>query len=138
MHVTLFSMVILFCFLYQAHRDMDYIVKDKLFFERVIGMEFIEPLDKSIFYNGKLYCIHITLCDTESICGCQVLFIFLQGALFIYKIIHLASYSLGINLNPTGGPKSIGIHTGLALLGHTVQYIYIRISVKLLCDNVQS
>ena len=32
---------------------MDYIVKDKLFFERVIGMEFLEPNDKSIFYNGK-------------------------------------------------------------------------------------
>ncbi|XP_017308711.1 meckelin [Ictalurus punctatus] len=38
-------------FIDHAHRDMDYIVKDKLFFERVIGMEFIEPLDKSIFYN---------------------------------------------------------------------------------------
>lgn len=37
----------------QAHREMDYIVKDKLLFERLIGMEFIEPLDKSIFYNGK-------------------------------------------------------------------------------------
>jgi len=38
----------------QAHREMDYIVKDKLLFERLIGMEFIEPLDKSIFYNGKI------------------------------------------------------------------------------------
>ncbi|XP_053468126.1 meckelin [Ictalurus furcatus] len=38
-------------FIDHAHRDMDYIVKDKLFFERVVGMEFIEPLDKSIFYN---------------------------------------------------------------------------------------
>ncbi|KAI7806628.1 meckelin [Triplophysa rosa] len=34
-----------------AHREMDYIVKDKLLFERLVGMEFIEPLDKSIFYN---------------------------------------------------------------------------------------
>ncbi|KAG7245557.1 hypothetical protein CRUP_015939, partial [Coryphaenoides rupestris] len=34
-----------------AHRDMDYVVKDKLLFERVIGMEFLEPNDKSIFYN---------------------------------------------------------------------------------------
>ncbi|XP_051577601.1 meckelin isoform X2 [Myxocyprinus asiaticus] len=34
-----------------AHREMDYIVKDKLLFERLIGMEFLEPLDKSIFYN---------------------------------------------------------------------------------------
>lgn len=36
-----------------AHREMDYIVKDKLLFERVIGMEFIEPIDKSIFYNDE-------------------------------------------------------------------------------------
>ncbi|KAG5857004.1 hypothetical protein ANANG_G00013930 [Anguilla anguilla] len=36
-----------------AHKEMDYIVKDKLLFERVIGMEFIEPLDKSIFYNDE-------------------------------------------------------------------------------------
>ena len=32
---------------------MDYIVKDKLFLERVIGMELLEPNEKSIFYNGK-------------------------------------------------------------------------------------
>lgn len=32
---------------------MDYIVKDKLMFERVIGMEFLEPSEKSIFYNGN-------------------------------------------------------------------------------------
>jgi hypothetical protein len=31
---------------------MEYVVRDKLFFERVIGMEFMEPMDKSIFYNG--------------------------------------------------------------------------------------
>ncbi|KAJ3597256.1 hypothetical protein NHX12_000784 [Muraenolepis orangiensis] len=36
-----------------AHRDMDYIVKDKLLFERVIGMEFLEPSPKSIFYNDE-------------------------------------------------------------------------------------
>uniref|UniRef100_A0AAR2LF12 Transmembrane protein 67 n=1 Tax=Pygocentrus nattereri TaxID=42514 RepID=A0AAR2LF12_PYGNA len=38
-----------------AHREMDYIVKDKLLFERLIGMEFIEPMDKSIFYNDDSY-----------------------------------------------------------------------------------
>uniref|UniRef100_A0AAY5EG89 Transmembrane protein 67 n=1 Tax=Electrophorus electricus TaxID=8005 RepID=A0AAY5EG89_ELEEL len=38
-----------------AHREMDYIVKDKLLFERIIGMEFIEPLEKSIFYNDDSY-----------------------------------------------------------------------------------
>ncbi|KAM6968400.1 meckelin [Aplochiton taeniatus] len=36
-----------------AHRDMDYIVRDKLLFERIIGMEFLEPTDKSIFYNDE-------------------------------------------------------------------------------------
>ncbi|KAK1806669.1 hypothetical protein P4O66_005174, partial [Electrophorus voltai] len=38
-----------------AHREMDYIVKDKLLFERITGMEFIEPLEKSIFYNDDSY-----------------------------------------------------------------------------------
>lgn len=72
-------------FLHQAHREMDYIVKDKLLFERVIGMEFIEPLDKSIFYNGKLS--YIRLCDTESIGGLSRILHVSQGALVIYKII---------------------------------------------------
>lgn len=36
----------------QAYLEMDYIVKDKLMLERVIGMEFLEPSEKSIFYNG--------------------------------------------------------------------------------------
>lgn len=35
---------------------MDYIVKDKLLLERILGMEFMEPIDKSIFYNGKKMC----------------------------------------------------------------------------------
>nr|XP_043874362.1 meckelin isoform X1 [Solea senegalensis] len=38
-----------------AHPDMDYIVKDKLMFERVIGMEFLEPNEKSIFYNDDAH-----------------------------------------------------------------------------------
>ncbi|XP_023154938.2 meckelin [Amphiprion ocellaris] len=38
-----------------AHPDMDYIVKDKLMFERVIGMEFLEPSEKSIFYNDEAH-----------------------------------------------------------------------------------
>nr|XP_019948293.1 PREDICTED: meckelin [Paralichthys olivaceus] len=38
-----------------GHPDMDYIVKDKLVFERVIGMEFLEPSDKSIFYNDEAH-----------------------------------------------------------------------------------
>ncbi|XP_026172550.1 meckelin isoform X2 [Mastacembelus armatus] len=38
-----------------AHPDMDYIVKDKLMFERVIGMEFLEASEKSIFYNDEAH-----------------------------------------------------------------------------------
>lgn len=32
---------------------MDYIVKDKLLLERILGMEFMEPIEKSIFYNDE-------------------------------------------------------------------------------------
>ncbi|XP_072250427.1 meckelin [Leuresthes tenuis] len=38
-----------------AHPDMDYIVKDKLTLERVIGMEFLEASEKSIFYNDDAH-----------------------------------------------------------------------------------
>uniref|UniRef100_UPI0037E7BDA2 meckelin n=1 Tax=Semicossyphus pulcher TaxID=241346 RepID=UPI0037E7BDA2 len=38
-----------------AHPDMDFIVKDKLMFERVIGMEFLEPSEKSIFYKDEAH-----------------------------------------------------------------------------------
>ncbi|TKS82024.1 Meckelin Meckel syndrome type 3 protein [Collichthys lucidus] len=38
-----------------AQPEMDYIVKDKLMFERVIGMEFLEPNEKSIFYNDEAH-----------------------------------------------------------------------------------
>lgn len=34
---------------------MDYFIKDKLLLERILGMEFIEPMEKSIFYNGILH-----------------------------------------------------------------------------------
>uniref|UniRef100_A0A8D2QSC4 Transmembrane protein 67 n=1 Tax=Zosterops lateralis melanops TaxID=1220523 RepID=A0A8D2QSC4_ZOSLA len=40
-------------FIDHVHKEMDYIVKDKLLLERILGMEFMEPIDKSIFYNGK-------------------------------------------------------------------------------------
>lgn len=33
---------------------MDYFIKDKLLLERILGMEFMEPMEKSIFYNGTL------------------------------------------------------------------------------------
>ncbi|XP_068425702.1 meckelin [Clinocottus analis] len=38
-----------------AHPDMDYIVKDKLMFEKIIGMEFLEPSEKSLFYNDEAH-----------------------------------------------------------------------------------
>lgn len=40
-------------FIDHVHKEMDYIVKDKLLLERILGMEFMEPIDKSIFYNDE-------------------------------------------------------------------------------------
>ncbi|OXB79904.1 UNVERIFIED_CONTAM: hypothetical protein H355_000934 [Colinus virginianus] len=37
----------------RVHKEMDYIVKDKLLLERILGMEFMEPIEKSIFYNDE-------------------------------------------------------------------------------------
>ncbi|XP_061918864.1 meckelin-like isoform X2 [Entelurus aequoreus] len=38
-----------------AHPDVDYYVRDKLTLERIMGMEFLEPKDKSIFYNDEAH-----------------------------------------------------------------------------------
>nr|XP_023401631.1 meckelin isoform X5 [Loxodonta africana] len=38
-------------FIDHVHKEMDYFIKDKLLLERILGMEFMEPMDKSIFYN---------------------------------------------------------------------------------------
>ncbi|KAM5156696.1 meckelin [Mantella aurantiaca] len=40
-------------FIDHAFKDMDYFVKDKLLLERVLSMEFMEPMDRSIFYNDE-------------------------------------------------------------------------------------
>ncbi|XP_042317912.1 meckelin isoform X2 [Sceloporus undulatus] len=40
-------------FIDHVHKEMDYIVRDKLLLERILGMEFMEPMDKSIFYNDE-------------------------------------------------------------------------------------
>ncbi|XP_028919141.1 meckelin isoform X1 [Ornithorhynchus anatinus] len=40
-------------FIDHVHKEMDYFVKDKLLLERILGMEFMEPMEKSIFYNGN-------------------------------------------------------------------------------------
>ncbi|KAF7691901.1 meckelin [Silurus meridionalis] len=66
-----------------GHREMDYIVKDKLLFERVIGMEFIEPLDKSIFYND----------DSHSFA--EVLFYGNEATLLIFDTLFFCVVDLG-------------------------------------------
>ncbi|KAJ1084250.1 hypothetical protein NDU88_004402 [Pleurodeles waltl] len=38
-------------FLEHVYKDMDYLVKDKMFLERVMGMEFQQPTEKSFLYN---------------------------------------------------------------------------------------
>ncbi|XP_075682080.1 meckelin isoform X2 [Rhinoderma darwinii] len=40
-------------FIDHAFKDMDYFVKDKLLLERILGMEFMEPMERSIFYNDE-------------------------------------------------------------------------------------
>ncbi|XP_069477453.1 meckelin [Ambystoma mexicanum] len=40
-------------FIDHGHKEMDYIVKEKVLLERILGMEFMEPFDKSIFYNDE-------------------------------------------------------------------------------------
>ncbi|XP_056619132.1 meckelin isoform X2 [Triplophysa dalaica] len=66
-----------------AHREMDYIVKDKLLFERLVGMEFIEPLDKSIFYND----------DSHSFA--DVLFYGNEAVLLIFDTLFFCVVDLG-------------------------------------------
>ncbi|XP_061450003.1 meckelin-like [Rhineura floridana] len=41
----------LISFLEHRYRDMDYVVKDKFFLERILNMEFQEPGDISVLYN---------------------------------------------------------------------------------------
>ncbi|XP_041513184.1 meckelin isoform X3 [Microtus oregoni] len=40
-------------FIDHVHKEMDYFIKDKLLLERVLGMEFMEPMERSIFYNDE-------------------------------------------------------------------------------------
>ncbi|XP_077023319.1 meckelin isoform X2 [Tamandua tetradactyla] len=42
-------------FIDHVHKEMDYFIKDKLLLERILGMEFMEPMEKSIFYNDEAY-----------------------------------------------------------------------------------
>nr|XP_048276118.1 meckelin [Myodes glareolus] len=40
-------------FIDHVHKEMDYFIKDKLLLERILGMEFMEPMERSIFYNDE-------------------------------------------------------------------------------------
>ncbi|XP_075823066.1 meckelin isoform X3 [Microtus pennsylvanicus] len=40
-------------FIDHVHKEMDYFIKDKLLLERVLGIEFMEPMERSIFYNDE-------------------------------------------------------------------------------------
>uniref|UniRef100_A0A8B9X5J1 Transmembrane protein 67 n=1 Tax=Bos mutus grunniens TaxID=30521 RepID=A0A8B9X5J1_BOSMU len=42
-------------FIDHVHKEMDYFIKDKLLLERILSMEFMEPMEKSIFYNDEGY-----------------------------------------------------------------------------------
>ncbi|XP_003782613.1 meckelin [Otolemur garnettii] len=42
-------------FIDHVHKELDYFIKDKLLLEKILGMEFMEPMEKSIFYNDESY-----------------------------------------------------------------------------------
>ncbi|XP_007537462.1 meckelin [Erinaceus europaeus] len=42
-------------FIDHVHKEMDYFIRDKLLLERILGIEFMEPMEKSIFYNDESY-----------------------------------------------------------------------------------
>ena len=37
---------------FQSLHDLDYVVKDRLFLEKVLSMEFYDAMDRSLFYRG--------------------------------------------------------------------------------------
>ena len=42
-----------FISLLQSLRDVDYVVKEKLFLERLLEIEFYDAVDRSLFYQGE-------------------------------------------------------------------------------------
>uniref|UniRef100_A0A674IPC2 Transmembrane protein 67 n=1 Tax=Terrapene triunguis TaxID=2587831 RepID=A0A674IPC2_9SAUR len=73
-------------FIDHVHKDMDYIVKDKLLLERIIGMEFMEPMEKSIFYNDEGHSFsHVLFYGNEA-----TLLIF---DILFFSVVDLASQS---------------------------------------------
>lgn len=49
------------CFLDHVYKDMDYMVKDKLFLESIMDIAFQQPIEKSIFYSDDRYRFSCTL-----------------------------------------------------------------------------
>ena len=41
--------------MYQALREVDYEVRDRYFLEKVFNFEINQPVDRTIFYNGKSF-----------------------------------------------------------------------------------
>ncbi|KAK7082574.1 Meckelin [Halocaridina rubra] len=72
-------------FLQHAVRDLDYIVKDKLFLESVLDLEFQEVDDRCLFFrdNNRTF-------DNVLFCGCEVSFVLFEMLLFTF--VDLLSY----------------------------------------------
>ncbi|XP_010617930.1 meckelin isoform X2 [Fukomys damarensis] len=69
-------------FIDHVHKEMDYIIKDKLLLERILGMEFMEPMEKSIFYNAVCCIMEMKPLFLFSTCCSSVLWIWLARTLF--------------------------------------------------------
>lgn len=63
-------------FFEHALRDLDYIVKDKLFLEKLLGMEFRDPIDKAHLNSDETGCSF-----------CEVLFYGHEAAFLIFQIL---------------------------------------------------
>ncbi|MBN3316611.1 MKS3 protein, partial [Atractosteus spatula] len=71
-------------FFEHVHKDMDYIVKDKLFLEKIMNYEFQQPVEKSIFYN-----------DPDGIVFSKVLYYSSELILLLFETLLFCIISLG-------------------------------------------
>ena len=55
--------------LMQSLRDVDYVVKDKVFAERALGMEFYDPVERSLFYKGEAIPSALNTCIVHVKCS---------------------------------------------------------------------
>ena len=53
----------------QSLRDVDYVVKDKVFAERALGMEFYDPVERSLFYKGEAMPSALNTCIVHVECS---------------------------------------------------------------------